>query len=935
MTSIEQKVQNALSDDIHRLGDLLGSIIQRLAGEEAFQLVEETRLAAKALRKEPSVDGARKLRDRLDRLELPQLRMLTRSFSIYFDLANLAEQQARVRANRLRTLERAPHALEESPEAAFIRLRDKGCSKEQVYDLMQNALIGCVFTAHPSEARRRTILEKLVSISRQLDQIEYARLLPVEQEIVKRTIAEQLETMWLTSSIRAERPAVLDEVRQGIELVEESLFEVVPKVYRQVEDALVKVFPPSANFEIPSFLKFGSWIGGDRDGNPFVTHKVTAETVRIHQEVVLRHYLRLVHRLGSELSHSEQFVRPGDEFNSKLQKAAEHLKRNSALDQSIPRLKNSRNDEPFRLKCRYIATKLRKTLDHFKTFRPSWAEPSLDSVPNIYTRRQELQQDLEAIADSLRQAGAAYAANGTIRDLLQLVRVFGLHLFTLDIRQHSARHGTAIDELFRWSGIHDSYLTLSADERFDLVAQELTQRRPLIPTQLGFSEETNEVIQTFRTISALLEKQSPEAIETYIISGVTEPVHVLEVLLLAREARLFDPIQGKSLINISPLFESLAPLNSASDIIEKLLQLPIYREHVKLRGNIQEVMIGYSDSNKETGFLQSAWALYVAQRALGQTQRRTGVLVQIFHGRGGAVGRGGGPANRAILAQPPVTAGGRLRITEQGEVIADRYGHRAIAERHLGQLINAVLRSSFGVDSDNHDYQWEAVVEKLAERACRHYRELIYETPNFLSYFEQATPLNEIGNLKIASRPARRNTVSDIEQLRAIPWVFSWMQSRQTVPGWFGLGTAISEHLSKFPQDQALLSAMYQRWPFWRTLIDNAQMILAKADMDIAHLYADLVQDEETRNSIFSRIESEYNRTIEMILKITGQSELLESSPVLLHSIQRRNPYVDPLSFIQLVLLRRLRTGVEPQDDFLTAVLESINGIAAGLKNTG
>jgi phosphoenolpyruvate carboxylase len=949
MTDIDQQVQSVLSEDIHLLGDQLGDMIQRLAGKEAFDLVEEVRTAAKGLRSEPSVEAATALRDRLDQLELPELRTLIRAFSIYFDLVNLAEQQARVRANRLRTLRSAPRPLEESPEAALTRLKEKGFTANQIRELLNRALIGCVFTAHPSEARRRTVLEKLNAISGELDRLEYSILLPNERKESIATIAEQLETLWMTSSIRVDRPVVIDEVRQGLELVEDSLFEVIPRVYRQLEDALKSVYPEmqatesgvnqgtaTRDYRVPSLLRFGSWIGGDRDGNPFVTHDVTAETIRIQQEVLLKHYLKLVNKLGKQLSHSEQFVRLGSEFKSKLQSDTEQLGGHSSIgEMPVRRTRNSRDDEPYRAKCRYITSKLRRTLDHFKSFHPSWSDAPQELPQGVYTHRQQLQDDLEAIATDLNNVGAVFAAQGTLRELIRLVQVFGIHMLTLDIRQHSGRHTSAIDEIFAWCGIQPNYAKLSPNERFECLARELVQRRPLVPTHLTFSPETNEVIQTFRTIAVLLEQQAPEAIETYIISGVTDPAHVLEVLLFAREAGLYDPDKKISRLNIAPLFEALEPLNSASTIINRLLSLPIYRKHVELRGNIQEVMIGYSDSNKESGFLQSAWALYRAQRALGETQRRTGVAVQMFHGRGGAVGRGGGPANRAILAQPPGTAGGRLRITEQGEVIADRYGHKSIAERHLGQLINAVLRSSFAVDADQPDPLWERLVERLAEKACRHYRSLVYETPDFLSYFEQATPLNEIGSLKIASRPARRNSVQDIDQLRAIPWVFSWMQSRHTLPGWYGLGSAITEHLERNPEDQAVLETMYKRWPFWRTLIDNAQMILAKADMVIARLYADLVQDETTRKKVFERIDTEHKRTVDVILQITGQSELLERSPVLLHSIQRRNPYVDPLSFIQLVLLRRLRSGVEPREEMLTAVLESINGIAAGLKNTG
>jgi phosphoenolpyruvate carboxylase len=442
-------------------------------------------------------------------------------------------------------------------------------------------------------------------------------------------------------------------------------------------------------------------------------------------------------------------------------------------------------------------------------------------------------------------------------------------------------------------------------------------------------------VQSFRTIAAVMEQQCPEAIDSYIVSSTTEPAHLLEVLLLAREARLFRPEEGISLLHIVPLFESMEPLRHAATIMQRLINLPIYRRHLELRGDLQEVMIGYSDSNKESGFLQSAWALYRAQRTLSDTARRTGIAVQIFHGRGGAIGRGGGPANRAILAQPRGTVDGRVRITEQGEMIADRYGHHAIAERHLGQVINAVLRTSLAVEDDHADPAWERIVERLAERACRHYRALVYETPGFLTYFEQATPIAEVSQLKIGSRPARRAASQGIEHLRAIPWVFSWMQSRHTLPGWYGLGSAVKEYLEENAEDRAVLSLMYQRWHFWRTLLDNAQMILAKADLTIARLYADLVEDQELATRIYDRIADEHRLTTEIICQMTGQQVLLEQTPVLQRSIVRRNPSVDPLSFLQLVLLKRLRASAEPCAELLTGVLESVNGIASGLKNTG
>jgi phosphoenolpyruvate carboxylase len=925
--SPDAEVQRALSADIHLLGDVLGQTIRRLAGAEAFALEEEVRAAVKALRARPSVDEARRLCERLARLGLPELRTLIRAFSIYFDLINLAEQHARVRAIRLRTLTIDPLPLPESPEAALRQLRERSITARQVEELLRRAHVCPVFTAHPSEARRRTILEKLLAVSRHLDRLEHTRLLPRERRAVVEAIAEQVETLWLSDTVRRERPTVLDEVRQGLETVGDTLLLIVPRVYRDLEEGLHCVYPEIGNeggARLPPVLRFGSWIGGDRDGNPYVTPEVTAGAVRLQQEAVLRHYLGRVEELVWQLSHSDQFVRPGPAFRESLERDA------ALLPEQAPRF----HHEPYRTKCRFIAGKLSRTLAYLRDVEPRWTAEDHRPPPGVYMGPAELRADLALLVEELRAAGATAAA-GAVADLLRLVEVFGTHLLSLDIRQHSARHGQALEEILASAGLCPRYGKLSPGERFDLLAHELHQTRPLVPAHLPYSAATCEVVRTFRTVAAVLEQQCPEVIQTYIISGTTEPAHLLEVLLLAREARLFRPAEGVSRLNIVPLFEALEPLRNAATIVQRLLTVPVYRRHLQLRGNLQEVMLGYSDSNKESGFLQSAWALYRAQRALGDTSRRTGITLQIFHGRGGAVGRGGGPANQAILAQPRGTVEGRLRLTEQGEVIADRYGHPAIAERHLGQLLNAVLRNSFAIDDDRPEPGWERLLERVAERACRHYRALVYETPEFLTYFGQVTPIAEIAQLKIASRPVRRGAAGGIDELRAIPWVFSWMQSRHTLPGWYGLGSAVTEYLAERPEDLATLQAMYQRWPFWRTLIDNTQMILAKADLTIARLYADLVEDQALATRVHDRIATEYRRTVDVVLQVTGQQALLERVPVLERSIRRRNPYVDALSLIQLVLLRRLRAGEGPAGDLLTAVLESINGVASGLKNTG
>jgi phosphoenolpyruvate carboxylase len=948
-TSADTRAQHALSADIHLLDDLLGASIRRLAGADAFTLLEEVRAAAGTLRVQPSVDEARRLCERLDQLELPVLRTLIRAFSIYFDLTNLAEQQARVRANRLRTLQQAPMPLAESLEAALCELRSHGVSAPQLKELLQRALICPVFTAHPSEARRRSILEKLGAIARHLNRLEYSSLLPRERDQTIAAIAQTVETFWLSDTVRRGRPTVVDEVRQGLGMVESGVMDVVLRVYRELEAALERVYPklgeeadassgegsngqavtsaPSGAsvWRVPAFLRFGSWIGGDRDGHPNVTPTVTAQAIRLQQEMVLQNYLKRIDALGGQLSHSDKFVRPGPAIQ-------ESLARDVAV---LPELAGPKDHEVYRHKCQFIAGKLRRTLAYLQGLEPRWTAAERPLPPGVYMGRQELHADLMAIATDLRLSGATAAANGPVHDLIRLVEVFGTHLVTLDVRQHSTRHGQALDEILAWAQVCPRYAKLSPNDRFDCLVEELQQTRPLIPTHLPFSPETCEVVQTFRTVAAVLEQQCPEAVETYVISGATESAHLLEVLLLAREARLFRPAEGISRLNIVPLFEALEPLKQGAAIIQRLLTLPVYRQHLRLRGDLQEVMVGYSDSNKESGFLQSAWALYRAQRELGEMSRRTKIAMQIFHGRGGAIGRGGGPANRAILAQPHGTVEGRVRFTEQGEVIADRYGHPDIAERHLEQIVNAVLRTSFAVAGDRPDPVWEHALERLAAQACLHYRSLVFATPEFLTYFEQATPIAEIARLKIGSRPARRSAAQGINDLRAIPWVFSWMQSRHTLPGWYGLGSAVNDFVATQTGDLALLQTMYQRWDFWRTLIDNAQMILAKADLTIARLYADLVEDQELAARIYGRIEGEYRRTVDVICQITGQKALLDNVPVLQRSIERRNPYVDPLSIVQFLLLKRLRAGQEPREELLTGVLESINGIASGLKNTG
>lgn len=923
LATVTQEALVRQAHDIRMLEDHLRQTIERLAGRTVLELFDSIRDAATALRAHGSAADAYFLRDSLDSLDIASLRELIRAFSIYFDLNNLAEQHARIRAIRRRIRAQHPKPMAESVSEAVQQLRARGFPASNLRVHFENLQIKPVFTAHPSEARRLTILEKIAAISREIDKLDYQEMLPEEVSAAHDAIRQHIEILWMTEAVRSERPGVIDEVRQGLDVVEGSLFDVVPELYDRMEKSLANIYPEQ-KWKIPAVLKFGTWIGGDRDGHPDVTAKITHEAVGLHQKCILTHYRTLVLELGKHLSHSGKRTSLGIEFKAGLKAEAE------ALGLSGKRL----DREPFRQKCSHIVRKLELTLEWVKTIKPRWLDHPGAVPPLVYSRPSQLLADLGQLRAELLVNHAAEAAR-LLSTIVRKVEVFGLHLMTLDIRQHAQRHRMAVAEILAHAGIERDYLELATEEKLAVLSDQLAMPRPVIPAHLDFSAQTNETIETFRTVSTILEQQSPDSIENYIISGTDDAAHLLEVLLLAREARLFRPAEGISRINIIPLFETLEALRQGREILQRLMDVPSWREHLVLRHDVQEVMIGYSDSNKESGFVQSAWALHEIQRELAIFGRDTGLSMRIFHGRGGAVGRGGGPANHAILAQPPGAVNGSLRITEQGEVIADRYGHKAIAMRHLDQVINAVLRASMNIDQETVEPAWEAMMETLAESARTHYRKLVYEDPDFLEYFVQATPIHEIAQLRLGSRPARRGSATAIEELRAIPWVFSWMQSRHTLPGWFGLGSALTDATHKDPGALPILQRMYRDWPFFHSLIDNAQMILSKADMNIARLYAELVTQDELSRRIFGAIQQEHQRTIDGICAITEQKSLLENMPILRDSIARRNPYVDPLSLIQLVLLRRLRAGNDDKTALLEAVLESINGIASGLKNTG
>jgi len=814
--------------------------------------------------------------------------------------------------------------------------QSRGVPADVVQSWLATAEIVPVFTAHPTEARRRTTLERLRRIADAVERLHAPDLVPDESEEISRTVLEEAVSLWQSDEVRAGRPSVLDEVRNGLYYFESVLFDVVPRLYRDLERALHASYP-GHTWTIPPLLRLSSWMGGDRDGNPFVTPRVTVEAARTLRVAALRRHLASINGLGGRLSQSTREIEVSPELLESIAKDdAANPELGAALAQRYP-------FEPYRRKCAHIRDRLERSLAHAEQHAPAYCrDVPIPPARDRYSRPVELTADLSVISRSLRAHGGVAIADGTLLDFMREVEVFGLHLATLDIRQHSERHLTAIAEVLATAGVCADFISLDENARVALLSRMLEDPRPLVPVQPSYTTATQEVVDTFRAVAAVLTELSPESIETVIVSMTRGASDVLIALLLAKEAGLYRPAQGQSLVDIVPLFETGDDLARSAGAMTEYLRVPAYRAHLRLRGNVQEVMLGYSDSNKDAGFVAANWALYRAQRELAEAATAEGVALRLFHGRGGAIGRGGGPANRAILAQPPGTMGSRIKVTEQGEVIADRYGLPILAYRHLEQLVNAVLRARF-VPAALPELSWEHAFERLATLARRYYRELVYEHPDFQTYFNFATPIAEIGRLKLGSRPASRKPGNRIEDLRSIPWVFSWMQSRHTLPGWYGLGYALERYAEEDGSDVSkedrlkLLQLMYTRWPFFQTMIDSAQMILGKSDLHIAARYADLCHDPRIRGEIFGLVGAEHARTTRMICRVAGIDELLERAPVLRRSIARRNPYVDPMSYIQVELLERLRAapdGAAPSA-LEDAIMVSISGIAAGLKNTG
>ena len=914
---------------VNELATILGKVISYQDGPQALELVEKVRHLAKNFRATSDVRIAEELSQIVSGLPLEKLNLLTKAFTHFFGLINLAEKIDAVRSLKALPLD-GPHRPGSIPEAVSV-LKDQGVLPRKIQALLEQAKILMVFTAHPTESKRRTALTKLHRIYSTAVHLAEEQLPADEKDDILKSILEETVALWQSDEVRQVKLTVLDEVKGYLYYFEESLWNVVPQLYHELERALRKDFPKTP-WSVPPFLRFGSWVGGDRDGNPFVTPAITAETVRLLRVTALKQHIRAIEELSSRLSSSDRQTPITPELAQSIVKDESLFPEMSeSLSRHIPH-------ERYRQKCNYIHEKLLRTLDHAEAFHKDLrSTPAPPPAATWYVGAAEFLQDLNVMDASLRANKGTILADGYLAKVRHNAEVFGFRLATLDIRQHSSRHTQALAEILKSAGLCQDYQALSEEERLAVLENLLKDERPLIPLKPDYGRETAETIETFRILSVIQEHLNPRSIDTYIISMTHGVSDVLAVLLFLREAGLYRK-DHYSHLNIVPLFETGDDLRRAAGMFERLLKNESYRAHLKLRGDVQEIMLGYSDSNKESGYLPANWALYKAQLDLARMAETLQISLRLFHGRGGSVGRGGGPASQAILAQPPGTMKGRIKITEQGEVISDHYGEQVTARRHLEQISNAVLRACFPPREVIPKAEWKQIMEKLSRSSFQVYHALVYGHPRFADYFHTATPIDEISRHRIGSRPSSRSGDRSIESLRAIPWVFSWMQSRTTLPGWYGMGSALEEYLKADPEKGLpVLREMYGQWPFFRTVLDNAQMILSKADIDIARRYAELVPDKALKQEIFDRIKAEYDRTVKVVCQVAQVNEPLEKDRELYESIKRRNPYIDPLSFIQIELIKRFRNNPDEarRRELEEAILMTINGIAAGLKNTG
>jgi phosphoenolpyruvate carboxylase len=898
-----------ISQLIHLLGDLLGKVILEFEGVASFEMIERIRAAAKARRAGES-DADRSLRQIFQRLQPAEAQTIATAFAAYFDLVNLAEERSRLDTLRQRQRESYPRPEHDSIGEAIALLKAQGVTAQQMADLLDNLSIEIVLTAHPTEARRRTILSKLQRIAAALEELTQFACTPRQEEDLIETIRAEISSLWLTERARASKYEVTDEVRTGLYYIENVFWRTLPELYEDLDRALAEHYP-GLRVERP-WLRLASWIGGDRDGNPNVTPEVTIETLRLHRGLAIENYRRELSEQARRLSISaRRFPLP-----PALQ---EWLEERQPLPEHSQYIARRYAHEPYRLILSLLANDLAvaSQADMKANLLSPHPQPSRITVEHL---RRPLRWMEETLPPALRKK--------SLSSLLRQLGIFGLHAARLDIREDSSMLNRTVGETLRALQITAEFEQLPPAERRDLLVRVLSAPAPPLAETPGVTTETAKTWALFALLNRARRTYGEELFGALIISMTHCAADLLSALLLACWTGCAAGLQ------ICPLFESIADLEKAAHILQELFDTPLYQEHLQTCQNEQMVMIGYSDSNKDGGLLMANWALYRAQEEMVKVAQSAGVKLTIFHGRGGTVARGGGPANRAIRAQPAGTIQGRFRLTEQGEVIAARYSNPALAHRNLEQLVHAVLLASAPNGKAQIESAWREALDRMAKQAYLTYEQLVKEDPAFLDFWQAVTPIDVIRRLQIGSRPAARQPTVTLDTLRAIPWVFSWMQSRYNLPGWYGLGSGLAAL-----GDETRLREMYHGWQFFHTLISNAENSLVRADMEIAALYLDLVKDPQQGQRYYQIIRAEYERTVEWVLRASGHSQLLDDEPITQRAVRFRNPYIDPLNYLQVEMLGRWRSFEDKDSQAAQAVFEvivlTINGIAAGLQNTG
>ena len=927
-------ISRPLSRQVNLLGTLLGQAVREQAGDETLALIEELRLACKRAAQNNDPAERERTAERIARLENEEILWLLRSYTAFFHLVNKAEQEEIIRINRERARQSTPdEPRSESIAEAIAHLKAAGYTLQETVDLLGQLDIQPTLTAHPTEARRRSILYKQQHIAHLLSEMSRSLQTPEEEEYSLTEIRNQIALLLATDEVRAERPTVEDEVEQGLYFVRNAIWQTIPEIYEDVRRALRTYYDASS--DLPVFLRYRSWIGSDRDGNPNVTAEVTRRTFARQRLTAFELFLGELRELRREISVSSRQAPVPAELYDSISRDQDEID----LDGDALRIFQH---EPYRLKLSYMMARIdRLRQEEMRTLNGSAAGGDGGIRHWTYDSAAFI-DDLEVISQCLSSTGFdMYVVSGQLGRMLIRARTFGFHMAALDVRQHSAVHEEALTALLRVAGVHDDYASLDENAKLEILSAELANPRPLLPRGADLPDTATMVIEGFAVIRDILEKE-PHAVGSYVISMTHTISDMLETMLLAKEAGLWRMRDGRveCPLDIVPLFETIEDLEEGDRLMDILFTHPIYEKQVEARGNFQEIMLGYSDSNKDGGYWMANWALHKAQQKLGAVCRRHGVSLRLFHGRGGTVGRGGGRANQAILAMPPVVHNGRIRFTEQGEVISFRYALSDIARRHIEQIVNAMIVSTgASLKRDGRatdDFENDGVMEAIATEAMAAYRELI-DDEHLWPWYTKVTPIEQISRLPIASRPVSRKSAQevDFEGLRAIPWVFAWTQTRYIVPGWYGSGRALTKTLAAGDENLDTLRRLYDEWTFFRAVVDSAQREMARARFEIAEHYARLAEGE-TGSHLHERIAGDFDGARDAILRITGQDQLLGNSPVILKSISLRNPYTDVLNLLQVELIRRHRRTDDGDRDFLRqALFLSINGIAAAMQSTG